>query len=223
MIFVVFFQFKDVVMKRKRWLWIDNNLSASKTWLVVDGLTPGPYMLDCNHSRLSLLFRGRQAYCGRPTKKLAQCCGVATDCSSRFWRQGSIVCTFFFQEGGHCTKIADARLEIMKLESLNLGNRSESLWWLTVLCPAFNIDTLTLLFWHFCRLGWLFLALDLRHSVVRKTLKRRGNTVKEFSVLREFEIWYNVDVDEGWWRSASSPASNISSDYVFSSANTRWR
>jgi hypothetical protein len=165
---------------------------------------------------------GRQAYCGRPTKKLAQCCGVATDCSSRFWRQGSIVCTFFFQEGGHCTKIADARLEIMKLESLNLGNRSESLWWLTVLCPAFNIDTLTLLFWHFCRLGWLFLALDLRHSV-RKTLKRRGNTVKEFSVLREFEIWYNVDVDEGWWRSASSPASNISSDYVFSSANTRWR
>lgn len=28
---------------------------------------------------------------------------------------------------GHCTKTADARLEIMKLESLNLGNRSESL------------------------------------------------------------------------------------------------
>lgn len=211
--FLLFFQFKDVVMKRKRWLWIDNNLSASKTWLVVDGLTPGPYMLDCNHSRLSLRLAGRH-FTGRPTKKLAQCCGVATDCSSRFWRQGSIVCTFFFR-GGHCTKIADARLEIMKLESLNLGNRSESLWWLTVLCPAFNIDTLTLfwpVFWHFCRLGWLFLALDLPHSV-RKTLKRRGNTVKEFSVLREFEIWYNVDVD-GWWRSASSPASNIS-DYVF--------
>jgi hypothetical protein len=52
--FCCFFQFKDVVMKRKRWLWIDNNLSASKTWLVVDGLTPGPYKLDCNHSRLSL-------------------------------------------------------------------------------------------------------------------------------------------------------------------------
>jgi len=39
-----------------------------------------------------------------------------------------------------------------------------------------------------------FLALDLRRRSVRKTLKRRGNTVKEFSVLREFEIWYNVDV-----------------------------
>jgi len=37
--------------------------------------------------------------------------------------------------GGTAQKTADARLEIMKLESLNLGNRSESLW-LTVLCPA---------------------------------------------------------------------------------------
>jgi hypothetical protein len=48
---------------------------------------------------------GRQAYCGRPTKKLAQCCGVATDCSSRFWRQGSIVFTFFFRRGGTAQKL----------------------------------------------------------------------------------------------------------------------
>lgn len=51
---------------------------------------------------------------------------------ARQGRGGSIVHIFL---GGHCTKIADARLEIMKLESLNLGNRSESLW-LTILCPA---------------------------------------------------------------------------------------
>jgi len=174
MIFVVFFQFKDVVMKRKRWLWIDNNLSASKTWLVVDGLTPGPYKLDCNHSRLSLLFRGRQAYCGRPTKKLAQCCGVATDCSSRFRRQGSIVCTFFFHQGGHCTKIADARLEIMKLESLNLGNRSESLWWLTVLCPAFNIDTLTLLFLAFLQTGLAIFGTGSSTALRSKNTQKAG-------------------------------------------------
>ena len=210
-------------MKRKRWLWIDNNLSASKTWLVVDGLTPGPYMLDCNHSRLSLLFRGRQAYCGRPTKKLAQCCGVATDCSSRFRRQGSIVCTFFFRRGGTAQKL--------RMRDSRSWNWRALIWETGVRVydgSLYCVRLSTLIhwhyfFWHFCRLGWLFLALDLRHSVVRKTLKRRGNTVKEFSVLREFEIWYNVDVDEGWWRSASSPASNISSDYVFSSANTRWR
>lgn len=147
MIFVVFFQFRDVV-KRKRWLWIDNNLSASKTWLVVDGLAPGPYMLDCNR-RLSLWqawwLAGRH-YFARATGAVGPgpngCCQQLARCggsdAGRVWRLNCAHC------GGHCTKTADARLEIMKLESLNLGNRSESLW-LTVLCPAFNIDTLTLL------------------------------------------------------------------------------
>jgi hypothetical protein len=68
---------------------------------------------------------------------------------------------------------------------------------LTVLCPAFlfNIDTLTLFGqllaadWYSFLSSFFFLALDLRRrDSVRKTLKRRGNTVKEFSVLREFEI-----------------------------------
>lgn len=144
MIFVVFFQFRDVV-KRKRWLRIDNNLSASKTWLVVDGLAPGPYMLDCNR-RLSLW----QAWCDwragiispeRPARWGLGCCQQLARCggsdAGRVWRLNCAHC------GGHCTKTADARLEIMKLESLNLGNRSESLW-LTVLCPAS-----TLIRWHF--------------------------------------------------------------------------
>lgn len=54
---------------------------------------------------------------------------------------------------------------------------------------SFNIDTLTLLAarWRGLWQTVFFLALDLRRSV-RKTLKRWGNTVKEFSVLREFEI-----------------------------------
>jgi len=214
MIFVVFFQFKDVVMKRKRWLWIDNNLSASKTGLVVDGLTPGPY-------RLSLRLAGRH-FTGRPTKKLAQCCGVATDCSSRFWRQGSIVCTFFFR-GGTAQKLRmrDSRSWNWRALIWETGVRVyDGSLYCVRLSTLIHWHFFGQLFWHFCRLGWLFLALDLPHTPFEKHSK--GGVI----LSRSSQSWENLKFDTMLTLTVGEDpqvAQHQIYRIMFSSANTRWR
>lgn len=117
---------------------------------------------------------------GRPVgRQLARWSGS----DGRVWRLNCAHC------GGHCTKTADARLEIMKLESLNLGNRSESLW-LTVLCPAS-----TLIRWHFWPLDggdfgrlfffwhWIFDAPFEKHS--------KGGVI----LSRSSQSWENLKFD----------------------------
>jgi len=80
-------------------------------------------IVDFRFSRLQAAGRlaagrpGRWAYC----KKLARCGGMGSNGRLRGLHSGSIVHIFW---GGHCTKICtDARLEIMKLESLKFGKQ----------------------------------------------------------------------------------------------------
>lgn len=177
------------------------------------GSLRGRYMLDCNRIDFRFIRLQAAGRLGRLDGRQAWPVGLLQEASSVWWhgqqRQAAgsaqrLNCAHFL--GGHCTKICtDARLEIMKLESLKFGKQEWESIWGSLYCVQLFFSTL--IHWHFLASFWqqtgilfylhFFLALDLRRrDSVRKTLKRRGNTVKEFSVLREFEIWYNVDFDK---------------------------
>jgi hypothetical protein len=125
------------------------------------GSLRGRYMLDCNRIDFRFIRLQAAGRLGRLGGRQAWPVGLLQEASSVWWhgqqRQAAgsaqrLNCAHFLG-GGHCTKICtDARLEIMKLESLKFGKQEWESIWGSLYCVQLFFSTL--IHWHFLASFW---------------------------------------------------------------------